>query len=50
LGGPAWIGSSRTGDFIYAPVETYLPVEDTPVAITIHDIQAFEIDLPQSGF
>lgn len=36
-------------DLIYAPVETYLPVEDTPVAITIHDIQAFETDLSWSG-
>ncbi len=36
-------------DLIYAPVETYLPVEDTPVAITIHDIQAFETELPWSG-
>jgi glycosyltransferase involved in cell wall biosynthesis len=36
-------------DLIYAPVETYLPVTNTPVAITIHDIQAFETDLPWSG-
>jgi glycosyltransferase involved in cell wall biosynthesis len=35
-------------DLIYAPVETYLPVEKYPVAITIHDIQAFETELPWS--
>jgi len=35
-------------DLIYAPVETYLPVEKCPVAVTIHDIQAFETDLPWS--
>ncbi|MCS3824346.1 glycosyltransferase family 4 protein [Salinibacter ruber] len=35
-------------ELIYAPVETYLPVEKWPVAITIHDIQAFETDLPWS--
>ncbi|WP_263818890.1 glycosyltransferase family 4 protein [Salinibacter sp.] len=35
-------------ELVYAPVETYLPVEDTPVAITIHDIQAFETELPWS--
>lgn len=39
----------KEADLIYAPVETYLPVADTPVAITIHDIQAFETDLPWSG-
>ena len=35
-------------DLIYAPVETYLPVQKCPVAITIHDIQAFETELPWS--
>jgi glycosyltransferase involved in cell wall biosynthesis len=35
-------------DLIYAPVETYLPVDKCPVAVTIHDIQAFETDLPWS--
>ncbi|WP_259098875.1 glycosyltransferase family 4 protein [Salinibacter ruber] len=35
-------------DLIYAPVETYLPVRKCPVAITIHDIQAFETHLPWS--
>ena len=35
-------------ELIYAPVETYLPVEKCPVAITIHDIQAFETELPWS--
>ncbi len=35
-------------DLLYAPVETYLPVEKCPVAVTIHDIQAFETDLSWS--
>jgi len=35
-------------DLIYAPVETYLPMGKCPVAVTIHDIQAFETDLPWS--
>jgi glycosyltransferase involved in cell wall biosynthesis len=36
-------------DWLYAPVETYLPVSKCPVAVTIHDIQAFETDLPWSN-
>ncbi len=36
-------------DWLYAPMETYLPVSKCPVAITLHDIQAFEPDLPWSG-
>lgn len=35
-------------DWIYCPVETRLPVRKTPVAITLHDIQAFEDTLPWS--
>jgi glycosyltransferase involved in cell wall biosynthesis len=35
-------------DWMYAPVETYLPIEETPTAVTIHDIQAFETELPWS--
>lgn len=35
-------------DWVYAPVETYLPLKKAPVAITIHDIQAFETNLPWS--
>jgi glycosyltransferase involved in cell wall biosynthesis len=35
-------------DWLYAPMETYLPVSKCPVAITIHDIQAFETNLPWS--
>ena len=35
-------------DWLYAPMETYLPVTKCPVAITLHDIQAFEPDLPWS--
>mgnify|MGYP006423463807 CR=1 FL=1 len=33
-------------DWVYAPMETYIPVKKCPVAITIHDIQAFETHLP----
>jgi len=36
-------------DWLYAPMETYIPVSKCPVAVTIHDIQAFEINLPWSG-
>jgi glycosyltransferase involved in cell wall biosynthesis len=35
-------------DWIYAPMQTYIPVSKCPVAVTIHDIQAFEPDLPWS--
>lgn len=35
-------------DWLYAPMETYIPVSKCPVAVTIHDIQAFEPDLPWS--
>ena len=33
-------------DWVYAPMETYIPVKKCPVAVTIHDIQAFEPNLP----
>ena len=33
-------------DWLYAPMETYIPVKKCPVAVTIHDIQAFETHLP----
>lgn len=33
-------------DWVYAPMETYIPVTKCPVAVTIHDIQAFETNLP----
>ncbi|MBG1271574.1 glycosyltransferase family 4 protein [Nostoc sp. WHI] len=36
-------------DWLYAPMETYIPVSKCPVAVTIHDVQAFEINLPWSG-
>jgi glycosyltransferase involved in cell wall biosynthesis len=37
-------------DWVYCPVETLFPIRgNTPVAITIYDIQAFEPDLPWSG-
>ncbi|MEM7554658.1 MAG: glycosyltransferase family 1 protein [Cyanobacteria bacterium P01_A01_bin.84] len=35
-------------DWLYAPMETYIPVSKCPVAVTIHDIQAFENNLPWS--
>ena len=35
-------------DWVYAPMETYIPVSKCPVAITLHDIQAFEPNLPWS--
>lgn len=48
-------GHPRMDDYIpddahwlYAPMETYIPVSKCPVAVTIHDIQAFEPDLPWS--
>ena len=36
-------------DWLYTPMETYIPVKKTPVAATIHDIQAFEPHLPWSN-
>ena len=35
-------------DWLYAPMETYIPVSRCPVAVTLHDIQAFEPNLPWS--
>lgn len=35
-------------NWLYAPMETYIPVAKCPVAVTIHDIQAFEPNLPWS--
>jgi glycosyltransferase involved in cell wall biosynthesis len=35
-------------DWLYAPMETYVPVKKCMTAITLHDIQAFEPDLPWS--
>jgi glycosyltransferase involved in cell wall biosynthesis len=35
-------------DWLYAPMETYIPISKCPVAVTIHDIQAFETALPWS--
>lgn len=35
-------------DWLFTPMETYIPVTKCPVAITIFDIQAFEPDLPWS--
>jgi glycosyltransferase involved in cell wall biosynthesis len=35
-------------DWLYAPMQTYIPVSKCPVAVTLHDIQAFEPNLPWS--
>ncbi|MEL6276131.1 MAG: glycosyltransferase family 1 protein [Bacteroidota bacterium] len=35
-------------DWLYAPMETYFPISKCPVAVTIHDVQAFETHLPWS--
>ncbi|HEY5550745.1 MAG TPA: glycosyltransferase family 1 protein [Opitutaceae bacterium] len=40
-----WAGDA---DWIYSPMETCLPTRRVPVAITIHDVQAFETNLPWS--
>lgn len=37
-----------TTDWLYVPMDTYIPVSKCPVAVTIHDIQAFETNLPWS--
>jgi glycosyltransferase involved in cell wall biosynthesis len=39
---------SNDTDWLYAPMQTYVPVSKCPVAVTLHDIQAFEPDLPWS--
>jgi len=36
-------------DWVFCPMETRLPMKRRPVAITIHDIKAFEPDLPESN-
>ncbi len=35
-------------NWLYAPMETYIPVSKCPISVTIHDIQAFETNLPWS--
>jgi glycosyltransferase involved in cell wall biosynthesis len=35
-------------DWLYAPMQTYIPVSKCPVAVTLHDIQAFEPNLAWS--
>lgn len=39
---------AKGADWVYSPMETYLPSRRVPVAVTIHDVQAFETDLPWS--
>ena len=41
-------GLTRGSDWVYCPMETRLPEMNTPVAITVHDVQPFEVDLPWS--
>ena len=36
-------------DWLFTPMETYIPVSRCPVAVTIYDIQAFETNLPWSN-
>lgn len=38
----------KGADWVFSPMETYLPIKIVPVAVTIHDIQCFEADLPWS--
>jgi glycosyltransferase involved in cell wall biosynthesis len=40
---------SEKTDWLFTPMETYIPVSRCPVAVTIYDIQAFETDLPWSN-
>lgn len=35
-------------DWLYSPAHTHIPLRRVPLAITIHDIQAFETQLPWS--
>jgi hypothetical protein len=39
---------SEQTDWVFTPMETYIPVSRCPVAVTINDIQAFETELPLS--
>jgi len=36
-------------DWVFSPAETYIPLRKVLSAVTLHDIQAFEKDLPWSG-
>lgn len=36
-------------DWVFSPAETYIPLKRIPSAVTIHDVQAFEDDLPWSN-
>lgn len=40
-----WVGDA---DWVYSPAETFVPLRKTRLAVTIHDVQAFETDLPWS--
>lgn len=48
LGWPRLDPWTKHADWVFSPMETYLPVKSTPTAVTIHDIQCFEPDLPWS--
>jgi glycosyltransferase involved in cell wall biosynthesis len=36
----------RQADWVYAPADTYVPTSKARSAVTIHDVEAFEDDLP----
>jgi glycosyltransferase involved in cell wall biosynthesis len=40
---------SANTDWLFTPMETYIPVSSCPVAVTIYDLQAFETHLPWSN-
>lgn len=42
-----WVDKSV--DWVYCPAQTYLPFKKKKTAVTIHDIEAFETDLPWSN-
>lgn len=39
----------KDADVVYCPEETYIPLKNKPLVITIHDIQAFETNLEWSN-
>ncbi|XOV91149.1 MAG: glycosyltransferase family 4 protein [Bacteroidota bacterium] len=39
----------KDSDWIFAPMETHFPTRKVKTAFTLHDIQAYEEDLPWSG-
>ncbi len=41
----SWVDDA---DWVYSPAETFIPLRKARLAVTLHDIQAFETDLPWS--